>query len=283
MRTTSTSICCRIFSHVSFSARQLLGGVLIPTLAFGAVLIALSAIGTPMVDWQGWRPATCMPALCFCETIRTAGIRQPSNAWSSLAFVFSAFLIVGHAGTIRSVPRFMARNAMERHWVYPSTLTLALVLVGLGSAFYHASLTFSGQFFDVFGMYLIASFILIYNIGRLRELPAVVAVMSYLVLNVVLGALLYEIPLLRRFLFALVLLTALALEIPIRRKLRPDMNSTLLWTAMAVLATGFAFWVLDITKSLCAPESVFQGHAVWHLAGAVSSWLLYFYYCSERR
>jgi hypothetical protein len=39
-----------------------------------------------------------------------------------------------------------------------------------GSAFYHASLTFVGQFFDVMGMYFIASFIMLYNISRLKSL-----------------------------------------------------------------------------------------------------------------
>ena len=43
--------------------------------------------------------------------------------------------------------------------------TGALALVGLGSAFYHSSLTFVGQVFDVSGMYLIATFILLHRLG----------------------------------------------------------------------------------------------------------------------
>jgi hypothetical protein len=199
-----------------------------------------------------------------------------------MAFVFAALLIVGHTLKIRHQNRFETHNEMEKYLFYPMTLAVALCLVGFGSAFYHMSLTFVGQFFDVFGMYLIASFVLIYNIGRLRAVSPRVALSAYVIVNLVLAVLLYEIPLLRRFMFALVLLTALAIEIPIRKRIQPILDGTLLWSSIAILAMGFAIWILDITKVVCAPMGALQGHAVWHVAGAVSSVLLYFYYCSER-
>ncbi|MEP6779082.1 MAG: ceramidase domain-containing protein [Gemmatimonadaceae bacterium] len=208
-------------------------------------------------------------------------MRQPANAWSSLAFVLVSMLVAGHAIAIRSKSDFAPTNAMEKSMVYPMTFALASMFIGLGSAFYHASLTFAGQFVDVFGMYLIATFILVYNIGRLRPISSFAAVASYVLLNAVLAALLYEIPALRRFMFALVLLLALATEIPIRTRVKPKLNGKLLWSAIAALAVGFAFWILDITKTFCAPSAVLQGHAVWHVAGAVSTLLLYFFYCSE--
>ena len=45
--------------------------------------------------------------------------------------------------------------------------------------------------------------------------------------------------------------------------------------AIALFAAGFAFWVVDKTHLLCAPGSLAQGHAVWHLAGAGAAWLLH--------
>lgn len=261
--------------------RRFLVGTLLPTLVFGMVLMALQPIGHSAFDWQHWRPATCLPDGCFCEALRTTGIRQPSNAWSSLAFVLAAFLIVGHAFARRLAPEIAPRNVMEQKLVYPITLALILMLIGFGSAFYHASLSFAGQFVDVFGMYLIATFILLYNIGRLRPISATTAVASYVLINLVLAALLYEFPLLRRFMFGVVLLVALSVEIPIRRRRQPMLNGTLLWSAIAVMAIGFAIWVLDLTKTFCAPSGVVQGHAIWHVAGAVSALLLYYFYCSE--
>jgi hypothetical protein len=44
---------------------------------------------------------------------------------------------------------------------------------------------------------------------------------------------------------------------------------------------GFILWVLDITKLLCRPEGLLQGHAAWHLLGAASAACIYLYYRSE--
>src|SRR5688572_22117478 len=93
--------------------------------------------GKSMTD--GWKPASCMPDGCFCEAIRDGVIRQPLNALSSLAFVIVGVLVV---------------LAMRRMSVF----ALAMAVIGFGSAFYHASLGFVGQFVDVTGMYLIATY-----------------------------------------------------------------------------------------------------------------------------
>lgn len=46
------------------------------------------------------------------------------------------------------------------------------------------------------------------------------------------------------------------------------------------MLTAFVIW--NATKTwLCAPHSVVQGHAIWHLLGAGSAYLLYRYYDSE--
>ena len=34
-----------------------------------------------------------MPSACFCEAIRSDGIKQPANTWSSLAFVVVAAMV----------------------------------------------------------------------------------------------------------------------------------------------------------------------------------------------
>jgi hypothetical protein len=45
---------------------------------------------------------------------------------------------------------------------------------------------------------------------------------------------------------------------------------------------AFTIWNLDQHGTLCTPDSLFQGHAVWHLLGATSLWLTFLYYRSER-
>lgn len=232
--------------------------------------------------WDQWQAATCRPDHCFCEAIRDGPVRQPANAWSSLAFVAAAILIVMRARADRRDRSGVPVNAMTTGTAWPAVYVVALVVTGLGSAFFHASLTLVGQFLDVLGMYLIATFILLYNVGRLRPISQVVTVVSYLSLNIVLAGLLLEVPTLRRYLFAVVLTAAVALELTIRARRTPVIERRFFVGALIVIVVAFAIWVLDITKVACDPGSVLQGHALWHVLGAVASWLLYRYYRSER-
>jgi hypothetical protein len=172
-------------------------------------------------------------------------------------------------------------NPITAHAACPWVYGAALILTGAGSAFYHASLTFVGQFFDLMGMYFLASFILVYNLARLQPLEPRVFVVFYLLLNFTLAYLLFEAPMLRRYLFGTLLLAALVLEHRLRRRRSMQINNGFLQIALSLLVVAFATWVLDITRALCRPESWLQGHAAWHLLGAAAAGFLYFYYRSE--
>lgn len=257
---------------------------LIRQLAWPLASWALSGLGviwlaTRPSPWAAWRPATCMPDICFCEAIRDSWVRQPVNAISSLAFLAVAVFVV-------RVERRPSEPASRLHplksgWVYPAIYGIALALIGLGSAFYHASLTFVGQTADVLGMYLLGTFILIYNSHRLSPLSPAKAMTTYLIGNAALLVLLVQMPALRRYAFAGIILSALALEWRIRRGRRVAARTALLYSAIGLMAVAFAVWVLDITGVACDPQSFLQGHGVWHVLGATSALLLYVFYISE--
>ena len=44
------------------------------------------------------------------------------------------------------------------------------------------------------------------------------------------------------------------------------------------MAVAFVIWILDFTRTVCAPASWLQGHAVWHILGAAAAWYLFRYY-----
>jgi hypothetical protein len=54
---------------------------------------------------------------------------------------------------------------------------------------------------------------------------------------------------------------------------RPQLRRTLL-AALLVLAAGALAGTLGERTGLCRPDSLFQGHAVWHLLAAAALWLL---------
>ena len=220
------------------------------------------------MQWQSWRPASCLPDACFCEAIRDGVIRQPANTFSSLAFVLVA-IVIFRTGRLQG-----AQVALIRLYAF------TLLVIGLGSAFYHASLTFAGQFIDVLGMYLLATLVIAHGAARLNLLKGAGVVTAYLGSNLVLAWVLYAAPLLRRYLFALLILTGLGLELRARQR-APVASSSRLRAALLWLSVGFALWVLDITHLACLPHSLVQGHAVWHILGAAASWEMYRYLVSD--
>jgi hypothetical protein len=184
-------------------------------------------------------PATCLPDACFCEAVRTGLIAQPANTWSSLAFVLVGAWI-------------LARSPMKLYGA-------ATISIGVGSAFYHASLTFVGQVADIFGMYLLVTFVLLFNVSRFFG-PL------YIALNLALLAAQIAFPQSRRYLFAAVIAAVLIVEIRSHR-----IERKWLYWALAAMSAGFLLWTLDITHRLCDPQSLLQGHALWHVLGAVSA------------
>jgi hypothetical protein len=154
-------------------------------------------------------------------------------------------------------------------------------VIGIGSAFFHASLTLIGQFFDVLGMYLLTSFMLSYALKRLLGWSEKIMIGFYILTSLLLSWLLIEFPETRRYVFALVLLLAIASEVLYRRLRTPRLCIRWWNVGFLLLAVGYVIWILDNTKVLCSPMSLLQGHAIWHILGASAVVLLYRYFASE--
>lgn len=225
------------------------------------------------------RPATCMPTACFCEAVRASPVAQPVNTGSSLAFLAAAAVVIG--ARRRAARGSSPGNIMLNAPVYTLLYSTSLAAIGLGSAFYHASLTFAGQTADVAGMYLLATFLLLYNAGRLRTMSPRRTAALYVGINGALITLLIVAPALRRYAFGAMIVCAIALELRVLAATTGRANARLFAAALVAIAVGFAFWILDITHVICRPTSMFQGHAVWHICGAIAAVLVYLYYVSE--
>ena len=245
------------------------GLTLLSALAITALLTALGP------DWTIYAPATCTTTHCFCELPRgEALIVQPANSWSSYGYAFAGFLMI-----------LLARG---RDWQsgFPSLAAQVFgataIFVGLGSVLLHATLTLWGQFFDVMGMYLVSDFMLVSAIARWRSMTDRNAAILYLVVVAALLAVLYAVPEVRRWLYAVVLLTSIITELGFARPRRPGVVTRYYLLGIAAKAVAFTIWNLDQSGRVCAPESLLQGHAVWHLLGATALWLTFLYYRSER-
>lgn len=187
-------------------------------LVFIGICVAFAMLMQLNINWEIWRVATCMPDGCFCEQIRLdETIRQPANTWSSMMFTLVGILIAVHA--LRELDESQKLSPL-----FALILSFALIFIGVGSAFYHASMTFWGQFFDVGSMYLLASFMLVYAWLRLFHLPINLSAILYLLMNSVLFVLLYFFPETRRGTFAIVLLLGIGFELYYATARKPDLK-----------------------------------------------------------
>jgi len=233
---------------------------------------------SPDDPYFGMRQATCMPDDCFCEALRYGEwIRQPSNTWSNLGFIVVAILILvllsRNKGDTRN--RLLAFPSLS--WLF----AFSCLLTGVGSFFYHASFTFIGQWFDVMGMYFSITFFLIYNIDRLYDLKPVKVYLAYFGVNVFLGLCLYYIPEARRYLFATFVILLVISIFYSQWKLRTSIKTKYIWWSILSFGVAYLLWILDLRHIICAPNSLWQLHAVWHLLSAAAALFIYLYYFSE--
>jgi predicted membrane channel-forming protein YqfA (hemolysin III family) len=198
-------------------------------------------------------------------------MRQPANTLSSLAFVLVAFWA---AFRWRASAEARERTLTRGEIVLFST---TLAVIGLGSGFYHATLTLVGQVLDVSGMYLLATFILIHRLAPKWNLRPIGTSLAFVVANAALMIAQVTTPSLRRVVFGLLLITALSVE---WRASGPGR----IWLAGGACLTAVAFviWVVDRQKLVCDPDSWIQGHALWHLLGALAAACLYRSYGAGR-
>jgi hypothetical protein len=251
------------------SSRARAGGGELPTYAL-------------MQPWRRLQPATCMPDACFCERLRPGVIRQPINTWSNLAFISVGVLTLAVAVrdfTLAPSPKRV--NPMRTSCLYPIIYGAVTILIGLGSTLYHSSLAFVWQTVDVTSIYLLASFMLLYNVSRMRRMRGGVFVGGYLLANLVMGYAAIRWPATRRYIVVLLILAVLACEIVVCKKRRPRPDKRFFAAACISLGLAGVSWILDITRVICSPDSWLQAHALWHVFMAMTIGFVYFYYRSE--
>ena len=238
-----------------------------------AVWLLLSALGP---DWAAYAPASCTATRCFCELPRVGAlIVQPANSWSSYGYAFAGFLMIILSQGASWQSRFRSEAA--------AALGLTAIFVGLGSVLLTRRFTLWGQFYDGMGMYLVGGFMLVSAVVRWRGLPVRVAVMLYLALVSALLLVLYQVPDVRRWLFAVVLVAAIIVELGFARPPPQGRSGFLVFCRDSRKSGGLHdLEISTSTGTLCAPGSLLQGHAAWHLLGATSLWLTFCYYRSEK-
>ena len=257
----------------------------------GAVMLPF--LGFVAFGWPGDIDTCVRDMKCFCEdfavsSIGRAGVRQPVNTWFNLYSIFTSGLVAlvlyrdrksGQAG----------QNVMRSDNFIADFYVFAVLFLGLGSMWMHASLVGWAGNIDGLSMYVYASFLVAYTLRRLVASDLLFwIVYAILVVGFELVSIFWTSSEKSLVLILILVAMYLGLEAGVCIKQRKAFQGRalpiLLWS-LAVASIGLAtlFWVLSQTGGpMCSPSSFFQPHGLlWHpLAGAMAVFL-YFYWRAE--
>ncbi len=227
---------------------------------------------------SGWLGADLGRGANFCEAARLGLVKQPANTFSNAGFVVVGLLVAAHAGWTRvsGMPVALA-----------TAYACVVVLLGPASAAMHATQSSLGGHLDMASMYLIAGFAASYAWVRwARRGPRSFAIvyLACVVFCELAGRWPHPVPVVHyagNLAFGLLLCVAVGLETALWRRGETMRTIAFGFASLASMLAAFTIWVLS-QHGWCAPHSLLQGHAAWHLLCAVAAGFLYLLYASER-
>lgn len=224
-------------------------------------------LATPPCPWDQFRPA----AVHFCERELCAWIEQPANTWSNLAYVIVGLVII----------------RLARREGHPQLAAIGLIeiLLGFGSAYFHASSTHWGEVVDIGCMFLFSSYVLVINFNRwlCTRGPGLSRRVQVAIFLLISSVSILAVSLFQGWvgivLFAAQAVGAGRLERLLYRQRAPGVSYRPLFALLGTFALAWGIWWLDILKIVCDPDNHFlQGHAAWHLLNSLCFLFLYRFY-----
>ena len=253
-----------------------------PIAVTGLVAAASLALLTAAITW-GWLGPDVGRGDNFCELAHSGLIKQPANTLSNLGFVVTGLLVALHAS--RREEAEQVGHVMSRQ--VATAYACVVVLLGPASAAMHATQSAWGGHLDLLSMYLIASFAAAWAWTRwTRRGPRAFATAyagSVLACELV-GLWPRPVPIVHyagNVAFAALLVTATVLEVRLWQCTETTRTIAYGVVATASMVVAFTIWLIS-TNGWCDPDSIWQGHAAWHLLCAVAAYWLYRLYASER-
>lgn len=266
-----------------------LGGTLVVLVIFMGVFMAYKDVNV----WEGFHPADEFLTPQYAETIHEHSVfRTRMNTWSNLAFVLVGFYAIAMA-----IHDFRKKKSLMRGYIAHTPAQSALfgvagVYMGLGSGFFHASLTRLGQQCDVGAMYAMMIILTAFCLGswmphvpRKKEKPAI-STWPVLVAISVTASIYFFIykwdysfsNVSRPLSWTLIAFSVISL---IQRRKHLQIR----WFILAIATIVSASYIrqLDIKGTFSSPDAICQGHSVWHVLSAFYFAFLYLYFRSEER
>jgi hypothetical protein len=176
----------------------------------------------------------------------------------------------------------------------------AVLFLGLGSMWFHASMSKSVAWMDGFSMFVFAGFLVFYTLDRLlakRSAPELARTLVFwigwpivaIVMTIIAGSGVDSAPLIAILVGIYVVLELITGLIGSGDFFDGwlgwrDKDARIYWLcALGAFVIAYIFWKLSATGApLCFPHSLFQAHGmIWHTFAGIMAVLLYFYWRRE--
>lgn len=193
-----------------------------------------------------------------CEAFGTGWLAQPVNALSSLSF---AVVGVAMAGWVRSTS--------GREQVVRAAFVTGMVTTGIGSFLFHGPQTSGSQFLHDITFLATVAILAVANLGVGLRWPASTVWAVILLVTAAAVVALMASPGITNVMTGIAVVLLVAGDVAVRRV--GTVSRTWFLGSMVALVVAVAFLVLGRTGNpLCDPDSMLQGHALWHVFGAVA-------------
>lgn len=195
--------------------------------------------------------------LSDCEAVGGGWLKQPVNAWSSLAFAGVGVALASTVGIVEG-----------RERVTRLGFAALLVATGIGSFLFHGPHPSGAQYFHDASFLAVLWFLIAANLTGAFAVGNRATVIVTLAGIVAIGAALAIADGLTNALAAVLVVALVASDGTMWQRARPDPR----WFGLAVAAliVGVGLFVVGRTGSaLCEPGSLLQGHGGWHVFAAV--------------
>ncbi|WP_428662294.1 ceramidase domain-containing protein [Runella sp.] len=233
--------------------------------------------------WQGMVVSKSALMTEYCEFNNVARFfHQRMNTYSNLAYFFFGVLILQMANEDHKNQGIKKQNRLESFPLLSAFMGLGFVYLSFGSAFFHASLTYIGQRVDMNGTYgitlVLVSITLYHVLHRVTFTPSlkIAWLASFFVIIVLFLKIALLIPS-AKLLPSLILVMLIGMVINYFQ-FRKERLISLVVLSLVLMVVAIKIRTMDVQKMGCNPYSCYQGHSVWHLLTAISSFCSYSFF-----
>lgn len=273
--------------HYTGTWSSLLSGPAVIFSLITAALAILFAIVWHVDLWEGWSLGVAGTFAEFCERNRLKSIiRQPANTWSNLAYLFYGLLCARLA--LYDKKHQVQANLITRWPVISWVFGFTFVYLCFGSFFYHASLTRIGQHFDMAGTYALVAFPVMVNLARIyrhyaktneAQLVPILIATSFAVFVLIFA---FKWQLKGEVALPALIVGVIASTLWYHAISKSPYQMLFGLLAIVSMAAAYFIWWQDRYKHWCEPESLLQGHALWHVLTGLGGFFVYLMLRSER-